>query len=315
MKNFLTKFAVYAMLVLTVLTASYALDLNVVQAAVPDVNEFVRDLGEDGDFYNPADEGLHRRALDESIAPEGVSVIQTVILQVIDVAKYLLGSAAVLMMTILGIRLVVTSKAEETITEAKKHFMYVLIGFVLVMIADFMISNVFFGAGGEVLTSEESARFFARQGSLEIQNIYSAVEFFVGAIAVLMVIYHGFRMVTSAGEDIDTHRKGIMWGIAGLVMIGLSELVIKNVLFVEQGSTIDIDAGIDVLVTMTNFITGFVAFISVALVVYAGIQFVIAFVSEGSNEKGKKALLAAVIGMLIVAGSYALTATMISFTG
>lgn len=297
---------------MTAIGASYMVDTQNVFAQASDVSEFIKDIGEDAELYNPVeDDEAHRRALDI----EGISTLQTVIFQMIDVVKYMLGSLAVLIMAILGIRLVVSGKSEEKITEAKTHLTYLLIGFVLVMIVDYFVANVLYGVEGEVLSSEESARFFSSQGSLELQRIYTGVEAFVGVIAVLVIIINGFRMVVSAGEEIDVQKKAIMWAVVGLVVIGVSELVIKDIIFAEHGTTLNIPRGIDLIVTLTNFITGFVAFLSVALIVYAGIQFVISFVSEGSNDKGKKALLAAIIGIIVVAGSYALTSTIIAFRG
>lgn len=311
MKKF-SKYIVFLFLTLTAASTSYMVDTQNVFAQVADVSEFIKDIGEDAELYNPVeDDEAHRRALDI----EGISTIQTVIFQMIDVVKYMLGSLAVLVMAILGIRLTVSAKSEEKITEAKTHLTYLLIGFVLVMIVDYFVANVLYGVEGEVLSSEESARFFSSQGSLELQRIYTGVETFVGVIAVLVIIINGFRMVVSAGEEIDVQKKAIMWAVVGLVIIGIAELVIKDIIFAEQGSTLNIPRGIDLIVTLTNFITGFVAFLSVALIVYAGIQFVISFVSEGSNDKGKKALLAAIIGIIVVAGSYALTSTIIAFRG
>ena len=280
-------------------------------AAVPDVSEVVRDIGEEAELYNPVDDELHRRAIDKP----GIGLIQTVIFQVLDVVKYALGALAVLMLTVLGIRMTVTSKSEEAITEAKNHFIYALTGFAIVMVAGFAVANVFFGSEGEILANEESARFFAGQGSLQVQRIYSALEFFIGVLAVLTIIINGFRMVTSAGEEIDERKKAIQWAVVGLVIVGLSELVVKDIIFANHGSTLNIPGAIDLIIVISNFITGFTALIAVALIIYAGIQFVISFVSEGSNEKGKKALIAAIIGMIIVAGSYALTTTMITFQG
>lgn len=311
MKKF-SKYIICLFLALTAASTSYMVDTQNVFAQVADVSEFIKDIGEDAELYNPVeDDEAHRRALDI----EGISTLQTVIFQMIDVVKYMLGSLAVLVMAILGIRLTVSTKSEEKITEAKTHLTYLLIGFVLIMIADYFVANVLYGAEGEVLATEESARFFSRQGSLELQRIYTGVEAFVGVIAVLVIIINGFRIVVSAGEEIDTQKKAIMWAVVGLVIIGIAELVIKDIIFAEQGSTLNIPRGIDLIVTLTNFITGFVAFLSVALIVYAGIQFVISFVSEGSNDKGKKALLAAIIGIIVVAGSYALTSTIIAFRG
>lgn len=310
--GFLSKHRAYVMILATVLIASYFVDIHTVFAQDADVSKFVEDIGKDAGLYNPVEDAeAHRRALDI----EGISTIQTIIFQIVDVSKYMLGSAAVLIMTILGIRLTVSSKSEEAITEAKTHFTYLLIGFVLVMVADYFVANVLYGAEGEVLATKESAIFFASQGSVELKRIYTFIEGFIGAIAVLVIIVNGFRMVMSAGEEIDEQKKAIMWAVVGLVIIGLSEVVIKDIIFAEKGTSINIKGGIDIIITLTNFITGFVAFLSVALIVYAGVQYVIAFVSEGSDEKGKKALIAAVIGILIVAGSYGLTATMIAFKG
>ncbi|MDP4007569.1 MAG: hypothetical protein Q8P68_00070 [Candidatus Peregrinibacteria bacterium] len=310
--EFISKNRAYVVILATALIASYFVDIHTVFAQDADVSKFVEDIGKDAGLYNPVEDAeAHRRALDI----EGISTIQTIIFQIVDVSKYMLGSAAVLIMTILGIRLTVSSKSEEAITQAKTHFTYLLIGFVLIMVADYFVANVLYGAEGEVLATSESAQFFASQGSLELKRIYTFIEAFVGAIAVLVIIVNGFRMVMSAGEEIDEQKKAIMWAVVGLVIIGLSEVVIKEIIFAEKGSTINIKGGIDIIITLTNFITGFVSFLSVALIVYAGVQYVIAFVSEGSDEKGKKALIAAVIGILIVAGSYGLTATMIAFKG
>jgi|GEM_PF-6747874 len=308
-KNFFKRNAMHILMLMSAVWIAAVVDVVPVFAQTADVSDFVQDIGEEAELYNPDGDQVHRRALDV----EGVSGIQTVIYQVLDVAKYALGSVAVLLMSILGVKLTVTGKSEEEISNAKRHFTYILAGFVIVMIADYFVANVLYGAEGEVLQSEDSAQFFARQGSLELQRIYKAIRFFVGSIAILFIIYHGFRMVMSAGEEIDEQKKAIQWAIVGLLIIWLAEQVVKNVFFANQGQTIGVQEGIDTIIVVTNFITGFVAFLSVAMVVYAGVQFVIAFVSEGSNEKGKKALIAAIIGILIVAASYAITTTMISF--
>jgi len=68
-------------------------------------------------------------------------------------------------------------------------------------------------------------------GSLanKIVNIFSIV---VGAIAVIMIIYGGFRYITSGGDSgsVGNAKNTLIYAIVGLVIVALAQLIVHFVL-------------------------------------------------------------------------------------
>jgi len=63
----------------------------------------------------------------------------------------------------------------------------------------------------------------------DVINIFSIV---VGAISVIMIIYGGFRYITSSGDSgkVTNAKKTIMYALIGLAIVGLSQLIVYFVL-------------------------------------------------------------------------------------
>lgn len=68
-----------------------------------------------------------------------------------------------------------------------------------------------------------------------IINIFSWV---VGAVAVIMLIYAGFRYITGGGDDnsIKSAKNTILYAVIGLVVVVLSQVIVNFVL--NQASTL-----------------------------------------------------------------------------
>lgn len=60
-------------------------------------------------------------------------------------------------------------------------------------------------------------------------NIFSAV---VGIAAVLMIIYGGFRYITSGGDSgkVSSAKNTIIYAVIGLVIVALAQFIVKFVL-------------------------------------------------------------------------------------
>lgn len=60
-------------------------------------------------------------------------------------------------------------------------------------------------------------------------NIFSWV---VGVVSVIMIIYGGFRYVTSAGNEagVKSAKDTILYALIGLVIVALSQIIVKFVL-------------------------------------------------------------------------------------
>jgi hypothetical protein len=69
-----------------------------------------------------------------------------------------------------------------------------------------------------------------------IINIFSII---VGVVSVIMIIYGGFRYITSGGEssNITAAKNTILYAIIGLVIVALAQFIVKFVLGKATGQT------------------------------------------------------------------------------
>ncbi len=249
----------------------------------------------------------------QSSYASGASNITSVIFYAIDFAKYIMGTIAIVTIIISGIRLVTGGKQIDQVAEKQKeHLKYAIIGLLVIIVADQFIKQVFFGDSGEIFDSQSQLQSAAQVGSDKIRGIYSAYSYFAGALAILMIVVSGFRMVTSGGnEEVETKsKKTIMYAVLGLVLLGLSEFVVKDVIFPKQGAVLtDFEKTKKLVITMTNFISGFISTLAAVMYIYGGYLYVTAFGNEEGTSKAKKVLIGATAGLLIAMAAFAIVNT------
>jgi hypothetical protein len=240
----------------------------------------------------------------------GASNITSAIFYVVDLLKYALGTVAVVMIIFIGVKLITTGKnIGQTSPKMKEALKYVLIGLVVVMVAEPLVTQVFFGQQGEVYRSEADVKLAAQRGTDQLRGLYNFFEYFLGAIAVLMIVIYGVRMVASQGNEdvLNKSKKGIMWAIAGIMLVGVSELLVKGIIFPNEGSKLsDVNAARELIVNITNFVSGFMGTVAIAMFMYAGYMYVTAAGQEAKVGKAKKVLIGAVIGLLVAMGAFAI---------
>jgi len=68
----------------------------------------------------------------------------------------------------------------------------------------------------------------------KIINIFSAL---IGVVAVIMIIFGGFRYITSGGNDtsVTSAKNTILYAIIGLVIVALAQLMVRFVLKLTTG--------------------------------------------------------------------------------
>lgn len=68
-----------------------------------------------------------------------------------------------------------------------------------------------------------------------IINIFSVI---VGVVAVIMIIFGGFRYITSGGDsgNISSAKQTIVFAIVGLVVVALAQIIVRFVLSRATGS-------------------------------------------------------------------------------
>lgn len=276
----------------------------------------VRGLQESLGQINPNLPGFENSGHAQASYAFGASNITSAIFIAVDLLKYLLGTIAVVVIIASGIRLVTAGKqVEEIATQQKENLKYAVMGLIIIIVADVMVKNVFFGEQGEVFRSQADAQAAAERGTEQFEGIYNFMQIFIGVIAILMIVISGIRMVASGGNE-DTmgkSKKNIMWAVVGLVVVGISELVVKEIVFPDQGSRLpDTQAAAALIVSITNFVSGFVATAAVIAYMYGGYLYVMAAGREDQAGKAKKVFIGATIGLLIALAAFAIVNTFIS---
>lgn len=251
---------------------------------------------------------------DSSYEP-GAGGITSAILYVVDLFKYLIGTIAVLVIISGGVRLITAGKNIDDIAEKQKeNIKYAAFGLLTIILADEMIKQVFFGEQGEIFRSQADIQMAAESGTEQLMGVVNFLEIFVGVLAVLMIIVAGFRRVVSAGNEdaITKSNKSITWALGGLVLVGLSEFIVKDIVFPRQGATLpDVNAANAQIISLTNFAAGFVATVAIAMMMYGGYLYVLGATNEENATKAKKVFIAAIIGLLLALGAYAIVNTVI----
>ena len=65
-----------------------------------------------------------------------------------------------------------------------------------------------------------------------VKSVINIISLLVGAVAVIMLIFGGFRYVTSGGkqESVTSAKNTIIYAIIGLVIVALAQIVVQFVL-------------------------------------------------------------------------------------
>jgi cytochrome bd-type quinol oxidase subunit 2 len=71
----------------------------------------------------------------------------------------------------------------------------------------------------------------AKANSL-IKNIINIFSLIVGVVAVIMIIFGGFRYITSGGNDssVGSAKNTILYAVVGLVIVALAQIIVRFVL-------------------------------------------------------------------------------------
>lgn len=253
----------------------------------------------------------------DSAVDQGADTITSVLFYAIDFLKYLIGGIAVLFAITSGIKLITaTNKIDEVAEKEKENLKYIIYGLILIVVADQLITKVFFGDYGECIASSSNAEACATAGGGIIQGVYSFVLAIMATVAVFVLVVAAFRLVTSYGteETITKEKKRIVMAVIGLLIAGTGEFAIKAVVFPKAGTKgIDVAAAQNLVYTLTNFIASFIATGAALMLVYGGYLYVISAGNDEQVGKAKKIMISAVIGIVIALAAYGIVIALTTF--
>lgn len=286
-----------------------------VGAAATDFLENITD--EEGTVVDlPTYEGSE--AHEGAFGGEGLEGLTSSLYYTVDFMKYIIGGIAVLFILVSAYKLLVAGKSsEEEITKQKTYLIWACVGLILIFMADTIVKEMFFGEEGEILMGDEDQVLeFGYRTNKALQGVYTMLEVFVGAVAVFVIAYEGLRIVAMSynDEQVTKSKKHVFWSIIALFLIGVSELLVKDIVFPYtpgQGVEVDTSEAKILLASATNFISAIIGFVSVGMLIYGGYLYVIGGASEESAGKAKKVIMGAILGIIMAGAAFAIASTII----
>jgi hypothetical protein len=174
------------------------------------------------------------------------SQIATLIWGLVMNVRYIIGAVAIGMIVFAGFRMVTGWGKEEVYGEQRMGIFYVVLGLTAVGLAG-ELASVFSVACPPAVAGQPVApcvtggflkdpNAIVRAATLfdqRTQIIITFIKYFVGGIAVMMIIRNGMRMISmgSSEDKIATDKKNLFYSIVGLIIITVSDLAINKVFY------------------------------------------------------------------------------------
>ncbi len=243
----------------------------------------------------------------------GASQLTSTVYFVLDFFKYVGGSLAVIMIIISGLKLIFSARTvADVMNKEKETLRFSFIGLVIILVAA-QIVPLIFGQEGETFRSSADLTMAAQKATTFTQGLTGIIRTFIPSLAILYAVIAAFKLLISQGEPekVKKAKTQMTWAVIGLVIAGLMEVVVFQILFPNNGNQLpDTMAFAKTVVTMTNFITGFVSTIAISMIMYAGYLYVMSMGGEGVG-KAKKILYGAIIGLVISMAAFGLVNTFV----
>lgn len=154
---------------------------------------------------------------------------------VIVFIKYLIGSVAVAMVVINGVKLVAGGGEEENLKKAKNGIVYAMAGLLTMYFANIVVNNVFYKldekdiySGLEGVTPEIDVE----SGLSELVGVTNFIVSFLGPILFLLLFVGGAMYLTSGGDEekMNKAKRLIISAMIGVIVIYGAFAIISTVI-------------------------------------------------------------------------------------
>lgn len=252
-------------------------------------------------------------------------------------ARFILGAVAILMLVYAGFRMIIGWGKDDTYATQRNNILYAIVGLAVVGLAG-ELANIFLVSCREPIPGQPvgycipggligNANSVVRTAMLfnkTTQLIITFIKYFIGAVAVFELVRSGLRMVTmgSSEDKLEQDKKVIFYSVLGLLLIIITDTLINQVLYkidITQYSpvtgaqpTIDPQRGIQELIGFTNFVVGWLGPIAILALVAGGVMYMLANGEDDKVTRAKRLIFAAMIGIIIIYGAFAIVNTFIS---
>lgn len=242
---------------------------------------------------------------------EGQDVAISVVRRGVSLVKYMAGTLALVFGLIYAMSFIFARGKEDTISKNKQNFMWMLLGFVVIMIAQ-TVANIL---NPQDATSGALINFKTAQ--TEITNITNYLKWLFGSVIILMMIISSVRMITAGGdqETIKKEKKNLTWSGIGMLVILLATNIVNAFYVIKTPNEIvagEASQGITEVGSIIRLLLAFLGPLTILITIAAGFMYLTSFENEDRAKTARKMIVAGVTGIVLVYAAYALVNTFLT---
>jgi hypothetical protein len=215
--------------------------------------------------------------------------------------KNLFYAIATIYFLVICLKLIFASNTEEELWKFKKWILWITAGLIVMQLA-FAFTKILFDNGVS-----------AQLGASLIENlIYPMIALIQTLAAVFfmaMAIFAFYRLVTANGneEAIKSGKMTILYALIGFMIVRFAKAIVEafygrincesfSLGFVQAGgencmNRTDVSEWINIIITVINWLNGFVAIVVLIMVIYAWAQIMLSSGDEEKIKKGKQSII------------------------
>lgn len=241
----------------------------------------------------------------------GESLAINFVLNFVRIIRNVIGAVALVMGIIYGLQLVLAQGSEETISKQKSNFLWVFVGFAILIIAE-NVAGIFNpeNASTSALIDYNAARD-------QLRDITDYLKWLLGSVLVLLMSISAIRMITAGGDEdtISEQRRNLIWSGIGMLIILLASNIV-NAIYVlnapDEASAANASTAITEIAGIIRLILVFMGPAAIAFTIYAGVMHLTALDNEDRAGQARRMIVGGVVGIVIIYAAYAIVNTIVS---
>lgn len=215
-------------------------------------------------------------------------------------AQLVFLAAAIILFAQYGVRLMMESSDESTISEVKSAYTYGIAGCAIVTLATMIVQAVGqpFGTYG---VDNSAVLVNPGQVGSTLGVMESFIRIMVGTALTGVVVYQGMRLIILQGQDseMEKQKQRFFHTLIGVAIITLASALVTDFLPEGSGSS-DLAAQ---MIGIANFLLVLIGGLAVLSFIVAGLMLVVS-TDEGLKDKAKNIIFGTVICIIVVLTTY-----------
>lgn len=247
-----------------------------------------------------------------STSKEGEQGLYNTLLQIAKGIKNIFFLIATIYFMVIIIRLILSDKTEEELSNFKKGIIWITVG-IMVMQMSYIFVVALFDQGS-------SAKLAYSLYETIILPLIELVRTLASFIFIAVAIFAFYRLITANGseEEAKNGKMTILYAIFGFILVTLAGNIVKafygkvdcgagwNLLSIDGRCNVeqDLSQGIDIVINVLNWVNGFIGIAVILMLIYAWFLTLLSAGDEDKVKKTKSIILFVAIGLFVLATNY-----------